>query len=606
MTDLELLKKYEPVLRFTKGEVYFPTDIEGYIAKCSLWVSHSDKSEEKILSEGKVTLKTLLAKRDLKQGDVLYLRFVDLPSIENITQRILKEGRLDMRGKKRGWKPGRSRLARVGYVSRIIDALFSLTLLARGKVPGAVAAIAEEKSRKINKRGQNYSYYGRVFRDSGWIGLQYWFFYHYDDWRTSFEGVNDHEADWEMISIYLYEEKKKIIPKWVVFACHDFIGDDLRRRWDDTEQLEKVGTHPVAYIGAGSHAAYYQPGEYLIESELPYLTKALPILNKIKYFWQTSVRRNLGNVQISEKNLTIPFVEYARGNGISIGANQEKKWNPVLLSPAPDWLTKYRGLWGLFTRDPIGGEDAPAGPMYNRDGTPRFSWYDPLGFSGLDKVPTPPLEKKYLEDEIKKLKKKQAFLSKTVKAKTIQLQKLGASRKPLASSPILAKELRKLDLEIKILLAEINPLRRELSQDQIVLEEATLRLKKLKKGIEDDPRLHINTLQKPTASSQMRFDRLTEIWSAVSIGLLLVGFMLILIFLPAYTISAVVILIIAFLLTESVFRGKFSESVRTIAIFLALVSIAIIIYSFFWSIVIGLLLIGGVYLIYNNVREALG
>ena len=35
------------------------------------------------------------------------------------------------------------------------------------------------------------------------------------------------------------------------------------------------------------------------------------------------------------------------------------------------WVSQYRGLWGLFARDPISGENAPAGPMYNRDGSPR-------------------------------------------------------------------------------------------------------------------------------------------------------------------------------------------------------------------------------------------
>ncbi|MCB0182648.1 MAG: hypothetical protein KDE31_00205, partial [Caldilineaceae bacterium] len=36
--------------------------------------------------------------------------------------------------------PGKARLARVGYISRFIDALFSLSLLARGRVPGDSAA----------------------------------------------------------------------------------------------------------------------------------------------------------------------------------------------------------------------------------------------------------------------------------------------------------------------------------------------------------------------------------------------------------------------------------------------------------------------------------
>ena len=58
-------------------------------------------------------------------------------------------------------------------------------------------------------------------------------------------------------------------------------------------------------------------------------------------------------------------------------------------SPIPDWVSGYRGLWGLYARDPFEGEDAPAGPMYNRDKTVARAWYDPVGWAGLDKVPPP-------------------------------------------------------------------------------------------------------------------------------------------------------------------------------------------------------------------------
>ena len=55
----------------------------------------------------------------------------------------------------------------------------------------------------------------------------------------------------------------------------------------------------------------------------------------------------------------------------------------------PDWVRLYRGLWGFYMQDPFAGEDAPAGPMYNRDGSVRRAWYDPVGWAGLEKVPPP-------------------------------------------------------------------------------------------------------------------------------------------------------------------------------------------------------------------------
>ena len=53
-------------------------------------------------------------------------------------------------------------------------------------------------------------------------------------------------------------------------------------------------------------------------------------------------------------------------------------------------MNAFRGLWGLYAQDPIAGENPPAGPMYNRDGSVRAAWFDPLGFADLDKVPPPP------------------------------------------------------------------------------------------------------------------------------------------------------------------------------------------------------------------------
>src|SRR5690606_9128646 len=84
----------------------------------------------------------------------------------------------------------------------------------------------------------------------------------------------------------------------------------------------------------------------------------------------------------------VPFVDYARGDGLSLGPGQAVAWDePCLLEPAPEWVLRYRGLWGLYARDPLSGENATAGPRYNRNGTVRRAWYDPRGWAGLNKVP---------------------------------------------------------------------------------------------------------------------------------------------------------------------------------------------------------------------------
>jgi hypothetical protein len=60
---------------------------------------------------------------------------------------------------------------------------------------------------------------------AGWCGrMAGWFcstgsFYPFNNWRSGFFGVNDHEADWEMISIYCSEDEPRPGPSQVVGLC---------------------------------------------------------------------------------------------------------------------------------------------------------------------------------------------------------------------------------------------------------------------------------------------------------------------------------------------------------------------------------------------------
>ncbi|MEK7787584.1 MAG: hypothetical protein AAB658_19440, partial [Chloroflexota bacterium] len=266
MDDLELLRRFEPIIHFTGGEHFFPMDVDRYVGESSLWEARPEQPPVCLVPETKLTLAKLVEPRPAPHGTVHYLRFVEsLTPLE--AARFLAKHR-------RAFRRSRGRLARVGLASRIIDALFSITLILRGRVPGGTAAAAADVYRRLQAKAEQYVYYGRVARSGpgGFLCLQYWFFYPMNDWRSGFYGVNDHESDWEQVIIYLAED---LTPQWVAYASHDFTGDDLRRRWDDPE-LEKVGEHPVIYAGAGSHASYYARGEYLAELELPFL--AAPLL----------------------------------------------------------------------------------------------------------------------------------------------------------------------------------------------------------------------------------------------------------------------------------------------------------------------------------------
>lgn len=108
----------------------------------------------------------------------------------------VREELADGRRRKR-FRAETGRLARAGYLSRLVDALFSITLLARGRVTGDTAIAAGFAYERLVDEGAHHVYYGRVVRRKDWIVLQYWFFYPFNDWRSGFFGANDHEAGWQ-------------------------------------------------------------------------------------------------------------------------------------------------------------------------------------------------------------------------------------------------------------------------------------------------------------------------------------------------------------------------------------------------------------------------
>ena len=109
--------------------------------------------------------------------------------------------------------------------------------------PGGTAAAAQIKYEAVRASDPRYVYHGRVVRRNGWICLHYLYFYFMNDYRSTFYGVNDHEADWEQVFIYLEDAPDGPRPVWIAAAAHDYTGDELRRRWDDPT-LEKVGRPP--------------------------------------------------------------------------------------------------------------------------------------------------------------------------------------------------------------------------------------------------------------------------------------------------------------------------------------------------------------------------
>jgi hypothetical protein len=595
-SDFDLLRRFEPVLRFTKGEQFYPMDVETYVRESSLW-SHSPQGRDNLLvPQGQLNVEKLVEPRDAAFGTVHYLRFIEPLSLSEAARALTDQARL--RSKlKNYFHAGLGRLARGGILPRLVDALFSASFLLRGRVPAASAAAAELAYFRIRRRTDSYTYYGRVSRQNGWVVLQYWFFYCYNSWRSGFNGVNDHESDWELVSVYLYEENGQLIPEWLAYASHDFKGDDLRRRWDDESEIDFVDGHPVVFVGAGSHASYFRKGEYMAEANLD-----LPgWVRRGLYAWNKLWTETLGQQAVDP--FRIPFVDYARGDGLSIGSGGVESWTPVQITESTPWVSQYRGLWGLFARDPISGENAPAGPMYNRDSSPRGNWYDPLGFAGLDKVPPPPEALILLEKNCTEITLRQEKLEILIPEKAGQLQALGIKLKGMEGNPHLAKQYASLKKQKDSLVGEVRSLRLEHFENTSLLQGLTGRLERMKQGVQDDPRAHIDHLAVPVKTGRVRFDHAMQTWAAISQSLLLFGIVVLMVLTPKYLIAGLLILTMLIVAIESILRGAFVQTVGSITIFLAMVSALILLIHFWYWILIGVLLVTAFFLMAQRLRE---
>lgn len=619
-----LLRRYEPILRFTRGEDFYPIAIERYVHEASLWIQHPRQDAVCVVPPGQLTPHRLLEEELRHPDTVQFLRFTE-PLPPHVMAEHYARHRLQTKRTGSDFRPGTGRLARVGYAARMIDAVFNVTLLARGRVPGDTAAAATIAYNGMLQDNEAYTYYGRVVQEGGWTVLQYWFFYVFNNWRSGFSGANDHEGDWEMVSIYLASESGEaepptgddpaeleawiyqFQPTWVAYAAHDEDGDNLRRHWTDPE-LERIGLHPIVYVGAGSHAGYFSRGDYLTEIELSFLSPLVRITDTLSTFWHQSLRqyrsRDDADIQLPSNIFLIPFIDYARGDGRAIGPSQPRVWDPpVVLTPQEPWLTGYRGLWGYFARDPFAGENAPAGPMYNRDRTVRRAWYDPIGWAGLDKAPPPGHRLSLLEHRRTETQAQLRSLEQKIDDSKQAARRLKITVEAMEDEPHLKQLHSDYRRQLAKAEADLDTSQHEAMALREVLDALNRHALRVRDGYQGNIRGHLERPREPMPEAAFRAGRLAEVWAAISIGLMMVAFVALVYFARQYLIFGLASLLGLYVFIEATFRGRVTRVVTSVTLALTVVAVLVLFYEFFWTILSGLTLAAGAYLLWQNLRE---
>jgi hypothetical protein len=232
--SLELAQRFSPILRLHLGEPFIPIPRAAYVSRTQL--KEQEGRFERIVKSK--------------------LGVDDLPDVAGTCLRIRAcTFFLDVRGA----EPDPPKRVEGSY----------LTIQKQLLREGAVATVYFHVTR---------------YEDTGEYAVQYWFLYLFN-FR-----LNEHESDWEQITVRLDSDKN---PIQVLYSAHEG-GND--RKW---EQIEKEGEHPIVYPALGSHANYFNAGRHPV---------------------QVGCRRVIGSIQRCLRGRKL-LVDVANGNGPRLAAD---------------------------------------------------------------------------------------------------------------------------------------------------------------------------------------------------------------------------------------------------------------------------------------------
>jgi hypothetical protein len=174
----------------------------------------------------------------------------------------------------------------------------------------------------------------------------------------------------------------------------------------------------------------------------------------------------------------------------------------------------------------------------------------------------------------------------------------------MEGKPHLAKKYASLGAELKSKAAELTTARKDHSQNQVVLDGLSHRLKEIEDGALTDPQAHIEHRASPVPASPV--SAAVEMWAALSIALMFFAVAALLVWAPQAVIPGIVVLIIVFGLVESVLRRTFAASAGNVAVLLALIALVVLGIAFWQIALAGLLAAVGVILLLQRIRELRG
>jgi hypothetical protein len=377
----ELHQKYAPVMHFARGERFFPMSVDDFLTYTALYVKGQHTP---VIPRSRVVLDDLTHRYSSRETFLRSVATGPIRGAEIASEWGMAAIHLIYEWSQRPVVAWTEELARSAYdwfseKTRAATRLFwwnSLLLpkayadkkggiqekLPRFQLPQEVRRSAIESYEASQGKDRNYTYYYRTVQQAGYLNLQYWFFYAYNDWASGYGGFNDHEGDWEGFHVFfkLDAGNRPIEPP--AYVCYLGHHSRITKPWTHHD-VEKVGTHPVIYVAAGSHASYPEAKQYPL---------------------------------VALYNL----IDYATGESFTL---DHDGWRGRINLGKVPWLSAYLGSWGTrywlplewaqktlgFLASSIPGEvdlpgvSAPRGPKFGDEGGERETWRNPVAFAGI-------------------------------------------------------------------------------------------------------------------------------------------------------------------------------------------------------------------------------
>jgi hypothetical protein len=169
--------------------------------------------------------------------------------------------------------------------------------------------------------------------------------------------------------------------------------------------------------------------------------------------------------------------------------------------------------------------------------------------------------------------------------------------------PHLAKAHAAHTARIAELSREVSQLRAEITSGAALSEALAAEAAELAVGERGPMRAHIHRAHAPAPPGDIVLNRFAEFWAAISIGLMMVGFVGLVLFARQYLIVGLVAMISVLIFVEAGFRRQLARVVDSVTIALALVCALILLAQWFWQIVVVAVVVAGGYIMWENLRE---